>query len=171
MNIRGAAGAGCRGLVLLGLALAASEAGAQAIAVTTQPATAVTTVGATLNGTVNGNGGDIAAVYFDYGTTITYDHLSQNAAPFSVTAAQGATPVALTIGGLACASTYHFRVTADDANGRNTQGTDLSFVTAPCVVPVTVQVPVPTLSEWSLLALGAAIGLAAWAHRRRRRTD
>ena len=99
----------------------------QGIALVTQPASSIATTGATLNGTVNGNGGDVSAVYFDYGPTVAYDHVFVNAVPFNVTAAQGLTPVSLTIAGLTCATTYHFRVTADDANGRIAQGGDLTF--------------------------------------------
>ena len=131
----------------------------------TQPATSITSTGAILNGTVNGNGEDIAAVYFDYGPALPYSQVGQNAVPFNVTAAQGLTPVTLVVGGLACATPYHFRVTADDSNGRNTKGDDILFTTALCAVPQE-RIPVPTLSVWSLFALMALVALTAWSRRR-----
>jgi hypothetical protein len=61
-------------MVLLAVMLAAPEARGQlAITVVTDPATSIGATGATLNGTVNGNGEDISAVYFDYGPAIPYD--------------------------------------------------------------------------------------------------
>jgi hypothetical protein len=153
------------------LMLALSDARGQVgITVVTQPATSIAAASATLNGTVNGNGEDISAVYFDYGPTVPYDHVFVNAVPFNVTAAQGQTPVSLTIGGLACGTLYHFRVSADDSNGRNAADGDLTFTTAPCVAP-RAQVPVPALSHWSLVALTALIGAVAWLRRRPRRQD
>ncbi len=156
---------------LLTLMLAmAPEAQAQAgITVVTLPASSIVATGATLNGTVNGNGQDISATFFDYGLTVPYDHLFVNAVPFNVIAAQGQTPVSLDVGGLTCATTYHFRVTADDSDGRNTKGSDLTFTTAPCITPEAIAVP--ALSNWSLLGLFALIGVATWWHRRTRRND
>jgi hypothetical protein len=155
-------------IVLTVLLLAMHDAQGQVgITVVTQPATSIVTTGATLNGTVDGNGGDVSAVYFDYGPTLAYDHVFSNAVPFNVTAAQGQTPVSLVVGGLACGTTYHFRVTADDANGRNAKGEDRTFATAPCIAPESK--PIPTLSHWSLLALAGLIGMVAWWHRRPRR--
>jgi len=154
------------GTAMLVLLLVMPEARAQAgIAVVTQPATSITSTGAILNGTVNGNGEDIAAVYFDYGPALPYSQVGQNAVPFNVTAAQGLTPVTLVVGGLACATPYHFRVTADDSNGRNTKGDDILFTTALCAVPQE-RIPVPTLSVWSLFALMALVALTAWSRRR-----
>ena len=158
------------GIALLSSLLAMSEARGQAgITVVTDPATSISSTGVTLNGTVNGNGEDISAVYFDYGPTVPYDQTFQNATPFNVTAAQGQAPVSLIVGGLVCATSYHFRVTADDSNGRNAKGSDLTFSTAPCVAP-RPELPVPTLSTWSLLALIGLIGvMASWSQRRSRR--
>jgi hypothetical protein len=152
---------------LMALLVAISDAGGQVVPITvvTTPATSITATGATLNGTVDGNGHDISAVYFDYGTVVPYDHLSLNAVPFSVPMAQGLTPVSLVVGGLACGTTYHFRATADDENGRNAVGGDLTFTTAPCA-GIASGVPVPTLSDWNLLALAVLVGALAWRRRR-----
>ena len=152
--------------VLFPLLLAAAPMALGQVALVTDPATALSATGATLNGTVNGNGEDVSAVYFDYGPAIPYDHTFANAVPFNVTAAQGQTPVSLVVGGLACGTTYHFRVTADDMNGRTVAGGDLTFRTNTCPRPV---VPVPTLAHWNLLALVAMIAAVAWWQRRRSR--
>jgi hypothetical protein len=152
---------------MLLLLLAASAAKAQLnISTVTLPATAITGTSATLNGTVNGNGEDISAVYFDWGPTLPYANIFVNATPPNVTAGQGQTAVSLNVGGLACGSTYHFRVTADDSNGRNAQGADMSFTTLGCPVAPSAR-PVPALSPWSLLALSGLVGAVAWALRRR----
>ena len=118
--------------------------------------------------TVNGNGTDLSAVYFDYGASSAYENIFVNAVPFNVTAAQGATPVSLVIGGLSCDTTYHFRVTADDENGRNAQGGDLAFTTTACPSPEAK--PIPATSLWSLLAMsGLLAGAAAWVRSVRNR--
>lgn len=149
-------------LLLLLLAIAPTAMGQ--VTLVTDPATAVTATSAILHGTVNGNGEDISAVYFDYGPAIPYDHTFVNAVPFSVPAAQGQTPVSLAVGGLACGSLYHFRVTVDDMNGRHLAGGDLTFTTNACPRPVA---PVPTLTNGGLLALVAMIAAAFWWRRRR----
>lgn len=165
LQLPGRGGAG----VLLGLILLIPAAQAQlAISVVTEPATAISASGATLNGTVNGNGTDVSAVYFDYGASTAYENIFVNAVPFNVTAAQGATLVSLVIGGLSCGTSYHFRVTADDENGRNAKGDDLSFTTTACPAPEAK--PIPATSLWSLLAMsGLLAGAAAWVRRVRNR--
>ena len=152
------------GSVLLVLLLAAAPTALGQVAVVTDPATAVSATSATLHGTVNGNGEDISAVYFDYGPAIPYDHTFLNAVPFNVPAAQGQTPVSLAVAGLACGTAYHFRVTVDDMNGRNLAGGDLTFTTQACSRP---EVAVPTLASWNLLALAGMIAAVAWWQRRR----
>lgn len=123
------------------LLLAPVARGQQVITVVTDPATSISDTGATLNGTVNGNGEDISAVYFDWGPNAApppYDNTSINAVPPSVPAAQGQTPVSLVIGGLSCGTVYHFRVTADDQNGRNWAGGDLTFTTTSCPTDLSI---------------------------------
>lgn len=165
LQLPGRGGAG----VVLGMILLIPAAHAQlAISVVTEPATGISATGATLNGTVNGNGTDVSAVYFDYGASSAYENIFVNAVPFNVTAAQGATPVSLVIGGLSCDTTYHFRVTADDENGRNAQGGDLAFTTTACPSPEAK--PIPATSLWSLLAMsGLLAGAAAWVRSVRNR--
>jgi CSLREA domain-containing protein len=91
--------------------------------VVTEAATAITTSGAQLNGTVNPN--QVAAgTHFEYGTTTAYGE---------TTAAQDVAGVALspaaeTITGLVPNTTYHYRLVASSADGA-ADGADRSFLT------------------------------------------
>lgn len=109
--------------------LGATPCGPGAPTVTTTAATAITTVGATLNGTVSSNQA-ITTVTFQYGLTGAYGT--------TVTAAQSplasnavGTPVSAAITGLACGTLYHFRAVGTNANG-TTNGADLTFTTSAC---------------------------------------
>lgn len=93
--------------------------------VTTEPATAVTTTGATLHGTVNPNGA-ATTVSFEWGTTTAYGQTTPGQAVGAGTTAQ-AVSAALT--GLAPCTTYHYRAKATSAGGTTT-GEDASFRTA-----------------------------------------
>ncbi len=92
-------------------------------AVTTSAPTFVMSTGATLNGTVNPNGGPTTA-YFEYGTTTSYG--SQTA---TQNLGSGTTAVALTgtPAGLQPFTTYHYRIVATNNNGttRGADGTSL----------------------------------------------
>lgn len=93
---------------------------------TTQAASAVTTVGATLNGDIN-PGNRSTAVTFEYGLT--------NAYGTTVTAAQSPltgtadTAVSAAVSGLTPGETYHYRVVGVNSNG-TTNGADMTFMTA-----------------------------------------
>jgi hypothetical protein len=103
--------------------------------VVTLAATSITTSGATLNGTVNPNGGSTTA-RFDYGLTTSYStQPTASPAPGS-----GTSPVAVsaTITGLSCNTLYHFRVVGINAN--TTNGTDLTFTTASCPPPTVLSI-------------------------------
>src|SRR5690348_16911008 len=85
----------------------------------TDDATSVTTVGATLHGKVTPNG--VATTYwFEYGTTTSYGSktASQNAGTGTT-----AKVVSTAITGLHAATTYHFRLVAQNADGK-TNGSD-----------------------------------------------
>jgi N-acetylneuraminic acid mutarotase len=91
--------------------------------VTTNPATNVTSSSATLNGTVDPHG-LTTTVYFQYGTTTSYGH---------VTASQSKTgntyqAVAANISGLSASTTYHFRIVATNSAG-TVYGSDKTFTT------------------------------------------
>ena len=99
-------------------------------AVTTQPATAVTSASATLNANVNPNGGPVS-VYFEYGTTTAYGNLSAtNALASNLENVQA---VALAITGLLPGTTNHFQAVVQNSLGTN-YGGDLTFVTPPTPV-------------------------------------
>jgi len=114
--------------------------------VATLAATAITTTGATLNGTVNPNGSSTTA-RFDYGLTTAYG--SQAVA--SPVPGSGSSPVAVAaaISGLVCNTQYHFRVVG--INASTTNGSDLTFTTSACP-PTAV-----TLAATSITGSGATL--------------
>jgi hypothetical protein len=91
--------------------------------VTTNAATGITSFGATLNGTVNGNNAD-SAVTFEYGTTTAYGS-SIGGTPATVTGAAD-TAVTAAITGLIPGATYHYRAVAVSTSG-TTYGGDQTF--------------------------------------------
>jgi hypothetical protein len=106
---------------------------------TTNPASGVSSSGATANGTVNPNG-LATTVSFEFGATTAYGTQTAAQALGSGTS-PSAVQAALT--GLAPGTTYHYRVVATSAAG-TTFGLDATFTTsAPAVAPVvTVKAPV-----------------------------
>ena len=108
------------------LTLTATGTVAVAPTVTTLAATTITGTSATLNGTVNANGGS-AAISFDYGTGSSY---GTNVAglPTPVTGSTD-TAVSVTLTGLSPATTYHFRVDGTNSAGTSNGG-DLTFTTS-----------------------------------------
>lgn len=77
-------------------------------------ATSITTVGATLNGTVNPNGA-VTTAQFEYGQTISYGAVaSVTLSPNDGSSAQA---VSAPITGLTPGTLYHFRLTATNAGG------------------------------------------------------
>ena len=100
---------------------------------TTQPATNITTSGATLKGLVNG--GDQTGYYFEYGTTISYGNVTTAA---SVPSGTNDYSVSAAINGLSVETVYHFRVVATNYLGTNF-GSDLTFLTLSVPATVTTQ--------------------------------
>ena len=96
--------------------------------VQTQPAGEVTQTGATLNATVNPDGGEISDCNFEYGPTASYG----SSAPCSPQPGSGETPVSVTatITGLDPNTTYHYRISASNAGGAS-PGSDLTLKTLP----------------------------------------
>lgn len=122
-------------LILCGIAVlapatllfAGSALGAGSATATTSAATAITSTGATVNGTVNPNG-QATTYAFQWGLTTNYG----NEAPLPPASAGSGTadvPVSLDLGGLASGTVYHFRVIASNAGGTAT-GADETFTTA-----------------------------------------
>ena len=104
--------------------------------VITDPATAITTTGATLNGTVNANGSS-TTVTFEYGLTASYG--STLTATQSPVGGSANTPVSVPVTGLQPNTLYHFRVVGTNAGG-TVNGNDLTFTTA-AAPPVVVTNP------------------------------
>lgn len=93
---------------------------------TTQAATGVTAVGATLNGTVDPQNAD-TTVTFEYGATVAYGSTAA-AAQSPLLANSGSTAVSAAITGLNPNTLYHFRVVASNAGG-TANGADQTFTT------------------------------------------
>ncbi len=102
---------------------------------TTKPATEVTLTSATLNATVNPNGGEVTQCEFEYGTKVPYE----KHAPCSSLPGSGTSPVAVSaaVSELSPSETYHFRISASNPNGTS-YGSDVTFRTTapPAVVTV-----------------------------------
>ncbi|MEA2315473.1 MAG: virginiamycin lyase, partial [Solirubrobacteraceae bacterium] len=94
--------------------------------VVTQAASAIAATSATLNATVNPNGGNVTTCTFEYGTTTAYG----SSAACSSLPGSGASPVAVSaaISGLTPNTTYHLRISATNAGGTS-KGADASFKT------------------------------------------
>jgi hypothetical protein len=98
--------------------------------VTTNPATGVTSTGATLNGTVNANG-DSTTVLFRYGTTAGGPYPNVIAATPSPVTGTTPTAVSAVLTGLATNQIYYFVVEGSNVSGTS-QGAEQSFSTATC---------------------------------------
>jgi hypothetical protein len=94
---------------------------------TTGAATAITAEAATLNGVVL-PGGSQTTYKFEYGTSTFY---GKSVPPTAASLPAGGAPVAVsqTPTGLAPGTTYHYRLVAENTNGK-TEGEDLTFTTA-----------------------------------------
>gem|GEM_PF-599886 len=117
-----------------GVTVTLAEAG-DPPAVTTTTASAITTTGARLNGTVNPEGQE-TTYKVEYGLTTTYGQSST-----AVSAGNGTSPVEVgeTITELSPETTYHYRVVATNTRG-TTNGEDHTVVTAP-VPPINATQP------------------------------
>jgi photosystem II stability/assembly factor-like uncharacterized protein len=113
-------------------------------AVTTNPATYITSFSATLNGTVNPNG-QTTNVHFEYGTTTNY---GSTTASHSYT---GNTTQSVTanISGLTASTTYHFRIVATN-NAGTVHGSDRTFTTLSATgPPVVITNPATYIASYS----------------------
>jgi trimeric autotransporter adhesin len=122
---------------------------------TTTAATAITATGATLNGLVTANG-QSTTVTFEYGTTIAYggpgSPLTAPQSPLSGGAVSAA--VSADLAGLACNTSYHFRVSADNGIGGTINGADQTFMTAVCAAQPPL---VSTLAAGTITATSAVL--------------
>ncbi len=93
--------------------------------VITGAASAITTTGATVAGSINPNGA-ATRYHFEYGTSVKYDQSTATASAGAGTAASGVTAP---LTGLQPGTTYHYRLVATSVNG-TTNGLDATFTTA-----------------------------------------
>lgn len=103
--------------------------------VTTGSATGVTPTEATLNGTVDPNGGAVTKCFIEYGTSLP----SSATAPCSPSPGSGTSAVSVSgaVSGLSADTSYEYRVVAENSGGRTT-GPTRSFTSspgAPLIVP------------------------------------
>ncbi len=107
--------------------------------VVTKPASSVTLTSATLNATVNPNGGEVSECKFEYGTTKSYG----SSVPCSSLPGSGSSPVAVSasVTGLASDTIYHFRISATNPSGTS-KGADQKFVTNPPTAVTTAATPI-----------------------------
>jgi PKD repeat protein len=92
----------------------------------TGAATAITSSGATVSGTVSPNGA-ATSYLVEFGTTTAYGH---STASFAAGGGGGTVPVKVTLSGLAPRTRYHYRLVATSAGGTAVGG-DRTFTTAP----------------------------------------
>ena len=134
------------GLVVYGYDMTFTTAPNPPVVVTTA-ATAVTSAGATLNGTVNSNGGT-STVNFEYGLTTAYGTIVIPAQ--SPVTGSLVTAVNYAITGLLPNTTYHYRVNATNAGG-TTNGNDMTFTTAAILSTVVTNLANPVGSTTATL--------------------
>jgi len=101
-------------------------------AATTGSAGPVTSISATLNGTVN-PGMVSTAYFFEYGTSTAYGQTTEIK---SAGSGSSDLPVSATITGLSINTTYHYRLTAENSDGTS-YGEDSVFATLPLPPTVT----------------------------------
>jgi hypothetical protein len=89
----------------------------------------ISLTGATVTGTANDNGADSTAL-FEYGATTAY---GGTVSAGNVLAGADSTPFATNLTGLACGTSYHFRLAASNGAGTTT-GLDRTFTTGACQV-------------------------------------
>ena len=121
--------------------------------VMTGSASPITSSSASLNATVNPEGGAVSDCHFEYGPTAGYG----SAVACSPAPGAGESPVAVSgaIAGLSASTTYHFRIVATNAGGTS-YGLDKTFATSPN----------PTPAHWYKdkvkLKQGVALPIVSW---------
>jgi len=99
----------------------------------TEPATDLEPTSAVLNGAFLGNG-EHTHYYFEWGPTSSYGH--KTVPPQDAGSPVGPTKVSFTLAGLEPATTYHFRIVAENGAG-TTSGGDQEFTSPPAPPVVT----------------------------------
>jgi hypothetical protein len=127
--------------------------------VLTEGASSITQTSATLNATVNPNGGEVTECKLEYGTTLSYG----SSAACVPAPGSGTSPVAVSasVGTLSENSTYHYRIVATNAGGTS-DGSDQTFKTAPAPHyysnGLLVGSQPTTVISWGTLALKTVVG-------------
>ncbi len=96
--------------------------------VVTKAASSVTQTSATMNATVNPNGGEVSECKLEYGTTTEYGK-SEKCTPSPGTG-ESAVAVSASVAGLSAKTTYHFRISATNPGGTS-KGSDETLKTLP----------------------------------------
>ena len=107
--------------------------------VITGPSSAVEQTSATVTGTVNPNGGEVTACYFEYGTSTSYG--SRATCSQAVGSGEAGVAVSAALTDLSPETTYYYRVVAKDTAGLG-EGNPKMFTT-PAATPTT-HTPSPT---------------------------
>jgi hypothetical protein len=120
--------------------------------VVSESASGIGPTSATLNATVNPNARLVTSCVFEWGTSTGYG----SSAPCTPSPGSGQNKVSVTasIEGLAANTTYHFRISATNAEGTS-RGSDLSFKT-PAAVPV-ISIDPPSEVSRTTAVLNAAV--------------
>jgi hypothetical protein len=140
-----------------------SNAPAQPPIATTTAATNIQPYSATLNGTVNDNGGT-TTVSFELGLTSPAYGESVAATPGTIAAGTGQKPVTAAKTGLICNTVYNYRVKAVNSGG-TTNGANQSFKTATCpiVVPTVTSSAATAITATSATLNGSVLSAGATA--------
>jgi hypothetical protein len=101
-------------------------------------ASVITTIGATLNATLNPNS-STTSFHFEYGTDTTY---GSSTPATDAGAGAGDQPVTAELTGLTAGTTYHYRLAADNGTGGVQHGADGTFSTGPATPPSAIDVTV-----------------------------
>ena len=121
----------------------------------TVAANSVTSTGATLNGTVNGQGAASTIVTFVYADNINLTGSTSIQAAQSPLNTATDESVSVVISGLAPATTYFFTVWANNGDGPDVSGDTLTFTTSESLTPVLTDIALTT-DEDVALAITAA---------------
>src|SRR5262249_30254207 len=107
--------------------------------VTTNPATNITSLSATLNGSLDPNG-LVTTVYFEYGPTISYGFIT----PVQTQRGNAFRNISANINSLSASNLYHFRIVAMNSAGTR-YGIDRTFATLSATGPPVVTTNLATL--------------------------